>query len=39
LDEWCRAVAPSDPLRKWYGHAPEKFEEFGSRYRKELEDP
>jgi uncharacterized protein YeaO (DUF488 family) len=39
LDEWCTAVAPSDALRKWYGHAPEKFEEFSRRYRDELEDP
>ena len=39
LDEWCSAVAPSDALRKWYGHAPERFEEFTSRYRNELEDP
>jgi uncharacterized protein YeaO (DUF488 family) len=39
LDEWCRDVAPSDALRKWYGHAPEKFAEFESRYRKELDDP
>lgn len=38
LDEWCRTVAPSDALRKWYGHAPEKFEDFQSRYREELED-
>jgi uncharacterized protein YeaO (DUF488 family) len=39
LDEWCRAVAPSDALRKWYGHEAEKFEEFELRYRRELEDP
>jgi uncharacterized protein YeaO (DUF488 family) len=39
LDEWCTEVAPSDALRKWYGHAPDKFDEFESRYRKELEDP
>lgn len=39
LDEWCAAVAPSDALRKWYGHAPEKFEEFASRYLEELEEP
>ena len=32
-------VAPSDALRKWYGHDPDKFEEFGSRYRTELEEP
>ena len=39
LDEWCVDVAPSDALRKWYGHSPDKFEEFGSRYRKELQEP
>jgi uncharacterized protein YeaO (DUF488 family) len=39
LDEWCRAVAPSDALRKWYGHAPEKFAEFSSRYLQELQEP
>ena len=39
IDEWCAAVAPSDALRKWYGHAPERFEDFESRYLRELEDP
>jgi uncharacterized protein YeaO (DUF488 family) len=39
VDEWCRDVAPSDALRKWYDHDPEKFEEFGRRYRRELEEP
>jgi len=39
VDEWCRDVAPSDSLRKWYDHAPEKFEEFERRYREELEEP
>lgn len=39
LDEWCTAVAPSDALRKWYRHDSAKFEEFGSRYRKELDEP
>ena len=38
LDEWCKQVAPSTELRKWYGHDPEKFSEFGRRYRTELED-
>lgn len=32
-------VAPSDELRKWYGHDPERFEEFGRRYRVELQGP
>jgi len=39
LDEWCKDVAPSTELRKWYGHGPGRFEEFGRRYRLELEDP
>lgn len=39
LDEWCIQVAPSDALRTWYGHDPGKFEEFGRRYRRELDQP
>ena len=39
LYEWCKPVAPSTALRKWYGHDPERFEEFGRRYRTELEQP
>jgi uncharacterized protein YeaO (DUF488 family) len=37
LDEWCKDVAPSTELRKWYGHDPAKFDEFARRYRVELE--
>ncbi len=36
LSEWCKQVAPSTALRKWYGHDPERFEEFARRYREEL---
>jgi uncharacterized protein YeaO (DUF488 family) len=36
LDEWCREVAPSAPLRQWYGHVPDRFPEFRQRYRSEL---
>jgi uncharacterized protein YeaO (DUF488 family) len=36
VDEWVRAVAPSDDLRRWYGHEPGKFAEFRRRYRAEL---
>ena len=36
LDDWCKEVAPSDELRRWYGHDPERFEEFSARYRAEL---
>ena len=39
LDEWCTAVAPSDALRKWYGHDPTRFEEFEQRYLAELAEP
>ena len=37
LDEWCKDVAPSTELRKWYSHDPTKFEEFTHRYDAELE--
>ena len=37
LDEWCKDVAPSTELRKWYSHDPAKFEEFTHRYGGELE--
>jgi uncharacterized protein YeaO (DUF488 family) len=37
LDEWCKDVAPSTELRKWYSHDPAKFEEFTHRYAAELE--
>jgi uncharacterized protein YeaO (DUF488 family) len=36
LDEWCKDVAPSTRLRKWYGHDPAKFSEFARRYSVEL---
>lgn len=37
LDEWARELAPSDELRRWFGHAPERFGEFRTRYRTELQ--
>ena len=36
LDEWCKQVAPSPELRKWYGHDPDRFTEFRRRYHAEL---
>jgi uncharacterized protein YeaO (DUF488 family) len=36
LDEWEKDVAPSDELRRWYGHEPEKFAEFRKQYHAEL---
>jgi uncharacterized protein YeaO (DUF488 family) len=39
LDEWCKDVAPSGELRKWYAHDPDRFADFGRRYQEELADP
>ena len=39
LDEWCKTIAPSTELRKWYHHDPERFTEFARRYRAELTEP
>jgi uncharacterized protein YeaO (DUF488 family) len=38
LDGWLKEVAPSDALRRWFGHDPAKWEEFQRRYFAELED-
>jgi uncharacterized protein YeaO (DUF488 family) len=37
VDLWLKEVGPSTELRKWFGHDPERFEEFARRYREELE--
>lgn len=39
LDLWCKQVAPSPELRRWYGHDPERFAEFAHRYSGELAEP
>ena len=36
IDVWLKEIAPSNELRKWFGHDPEKFAEFRSRYKAEL---
>jgi uncharacterized protein YeaO (DUF488 family) len=33
---WAKDVAPSTELRKWFGHRPERYEEFKERYLNEL---
>ena len=38
IDDWCKQIAPSTELRKWYGHDPARFAEFRRRYLVELED-
>ncbi|MGO9829164.1 MAG: carbonic anhydrase [Myxococcaceae bacterium] len=37
LDAWLRELAPSDALRRWYGHRPARWEEFQRRYTSELQ--
>ncbi len=37
VDLWLKAVAPSDELRQWFNHSPEKWEDFKKRYKKELD--
>ena len=36
IDVWLKDVAPSDELRRWYNHEPDKWEEFKKRYFEEL---
>ncbi len=37
VDRWEKDLAPSNKLRRWFGHDPAKWEEFLRRYRTELE--
>lgn len=36
VDEWRRDLAPSDELRRWFGHDRKRFPRFRARYRMEL---
>jgi uncharacterized protein YeaO (DUF488 family) len=36
IDLWLKDIAPSDSLRQWFGHDPEKWGEFQKKYRSEL---
>lgn len=38
IDEWLKDIAPSDSLRKWFGHKEERWEQFRKRYREELNE-
>ena len=37
IDLWLKEIAPSNELRKWFHHDPEKFTEFRQRYESELQ--
>ena len=39
VDEWLRALAPSDELRRWYHARPEYWLDFRKKYLKELSHP
>jgi uncharacterized protein YeaO (DUF488 family) len=36
LGLWLKEIAPSDALRKWFGHDPDRWAGFRTKYRKEL---
>jgi uncharacterized protein YeaO (DUF488 family) len=36
MDAWMKEVSPSDGLRRWFNHDPEKWNEFTKRYSDEL---
>jgi uncharacterized protein YeaO (DUF488 family) len=37
IDSWMKEVAPSTALRKWFAHDPDKWPDFVSKYKKELQ--
>lgn len=37
VEAWLKDVAPSDALRRWFGHDPKKWPEFRRRYFAELD--
>jgi uncharacterized protein YeaO (DUF488 family) len=36
IDLWLKDIAPSDQIRRWFGHEPVRWTEFQARYIKEL---
>lgn len=37
VDQWFKEIAPSAELREWFGHDPERWQEFQKRYQRELD--
>ncbi len=37
VDLWLKEIAPSAELRKWFSHDPDKWTEFKTRYKAELD--
>ena len=38
IDKWMKEIAPSDNLRKWFGHQEERWQEFIRHYQEELKN-
>jgi len=38
IDLWLKDIAPSDDLRKWFGHKEERWPEFKKKYLEELKN-
>lgn len=38
VDSWMKEIAPSDKLRRWFGHDPAKWKLFRKIYFKELDE-
>ena len=38
VDHWMKDIAPSAGLRKWFGHDPDRWQEFRHRYMEELRE-
>ena len=38
LDHWAKDIAPTGELRSWFGHRPERWRDFRTRYRRELNE-
>jgi uncharacterized protein YeaO (DUF488 family) len=36
IDQWQKAIAPSTTLRNWFGHDPDRWQEFRRRYADEI---
>lgn len=37
IHHWHKEIAPSTELRKWFGHDPDRWDEFRRRYFRELD--
>jgi len=38
IDLWLKEIAPSNELRKWFDHDPNKWIQFRAKYNKELKN-